>query len=669
MAAMKAAALSGELIDLRQARADRLKRQSVVSIEETRSEPDEQITGGLRARITHLGAPLTPTELETELSQINRRLHKVSDRIGRLRTSPGYPDNGSDALQAPIDIASIENVIAQLAQKIDSSLACEAALTQTGNSKPEIPEARRHEPAMTARTAQIEDAVDDRARQVHFSQWFLQVTLIQKTCMQRLEKGDLARDRVDLDWGEQLPREPNDNTAARIAADQRVEETALRIEAMHTVAAEEEKFALDQHVEEPGLSIEATHTVAAEEENFALDQHIEETGLSIEATHTVATEETKFAFDQRIEETGLPIEAMHTVAAEEEKFALDQHVEEPGLSIEATHTVVTEEKKVTLHVTHNFSRATIDVEFGAGDALFKRKLWDGQELRAVQQFQFSFDQAACRTIEPAISEIRSGQRRKLAGDGLWVGAAAKAPVYGRTHAYDKDFSFPHLKRTVACWLFGTILVFGGYFAGRSSIAESTVSSRNILQQGVRSVSLYGETKPNAESGRAEHKIGLIHAKPAGSGVPSLIRAAYKTRSSVQGTGVSRSTERGETQKSTNLDSLAQTTAENLGAPQAYDSAARPPAPNQAADAPAPHSVILKPQGSPIAEPNISDGAVQERAMQGDAAAQYKLGNRLLKAKDLRQGLSVAAHWLEKSANQGRPGATPTWDHIRKRLGC
>ena len=53
MGVMKAAALSGELIDLRQARADRLKRQSVVSIEETRSEPDEQITGGLRARITH----------------------------------------------------------------------------------------------------------------------------------------------------------------------------------------------------------------------------------------------------------------------------------------------------------------------------------------------------------------------------------------------------------------------------------------------------------------------------------------------------------------------------------------------------------------------------------------------------------------------------------------
>ena len=200
------AALSGELIDLRQARADRLKRQSVVSIEETRSEPDEQITGGLRARITHLGAPSTPTELETELSQINRRLHKVSDRIGRLRTSPGLSRQRQRRLASAHRHRFDRKCHCPARPENRFLLACEAALTQTGNSKPEIPEARRHEPAMTARTAQIEDAVDDRARQVHFSQWFLQVTLIQKTCMQRLEKGDLARDRVDLDWGEQLPR-------------------------------------------------------------------------------------------------------------------------------------------------------------------------------------------------------------------------------------------------------------------------------------------------------------------------------------------------------------------------------------------------------------------------------------------------------------------------------
>ena len=39
-------------------------------------------------------------------------------------------------------------------------------------------------------------------------------------------------------------------------------------------------------------------------------------------------------------------------------------------------------------------------------------------------------------------------------------------------------------------------------------------------------------------------------------------------------------------------------------------------------------------------------------MQGDAAAQYELGIRLLKGRDLRQDLKAAASWLEKAANQG-----------------
>jgi len=271
-------------------------------------------------------------------------------------------------------------------------------------------------------------------------------------------------------------------------------------------------------------------------------------------------------------------------------------------------------------------------------------------LDVVRRVRFIFIEAVRRTMRRGISEIRFAQSRKLAAGGLWIGPVAKESFRGRIDADDKVSGLPSLKHALVFALANGILVFGGYFAARAGIIGSNVTSLNVLKKGVKSVSVSGGTKPNAESGVSSRRdIASMHARPAESNTPSLISADYIARARIDGAGVSTATGR---KNSTSQDSGAQTTTENVGVRSQYDIAAMPPTPYQSAMALPSSSPTTQQQSSPTAEPNVSSGAVWALAMQGNAAAQYELAISLFRGTELQRDAKGAARWLEKAANQG-----------------
>ncbi len=153
MVVSEAQAVSGELIDLKKVRSNRLKRPSgasmprldadggdsaqplddlqwpVASLNKAIREVEDRITKELRDGVTiHDRSPIL-RDLKTEVTQVRSRLDELNERIERLSAAPAPRRDHDEPLPAPMDtdIAALEIFLADLAGEIDSAIAHGAA--------------------------------------------------------------------------------------------------------------------------------------------------------------------------------------------------------------------------------------------------------------------------------------------------------------------------------------------------------------------------------------------------------------------------------------------------------------------------------------------------------------------------------------------------------------
>jgi TPR repeat protein len=297
VAVSKPETLSAKLINLKQVRVDRLNRHSVVSIERSRdreersfrklevtstatqAKPSEhdldtdasnfvqrldgslwhvisieidkairdlehRIVEELRLCITSQTPGAMLGGLEKEVLHIGRRLDELNDRVAQLRASSERESHHNNAPQTVRDIDSLEDIIVELAVRIDSTLAYDAALTDfvEAGGRAEIPNSRHQEPARSAGSARTVASFEGTAQEIYFAQSTSRKNLSQSTRVQR-EEADLTLDGANLLSIEQWPRELSAKIDAfgRPAAEQKHEDVGVAIGEMHGVATEDDE--------------------------------------------------------------------------------------------------------------------------------------------------------------------------------------------------------------------------------------------------------------------------------------------------------------------------------------------------------------------------------------------------------------------------------------------
>ena len=465
MAVSEAQALSGELIDLKKVRFDRLKRPSVASFEQSPRDREDRSSGrsgidatalepgstmqGLDVDGTDLPAPLENLQwpvaslnkairdvedritkelrdgitshdpnpilrdLKTEVTQVRSRLDELNERIEQLCVSPASRSSRDDAPPPPRDIGALETLLVDLAEKIDSAIADSARGTDVVAPIDEVKilEARRMPAEGDRRVRARRDGVrpdrredSPRAREIPHAQetW-------RHSSMSRPDRADLSCVNLDFLSSGYSPR--------RLHA---------RIDAAGGPAAE-----------------------------------------------------------KALEGFGIRLAQRRHVADETKEL---RRPEEPR----ASHPRV------------------------------KWKPADREELEATQWVRVTLTEAARWTVRRGVAEIKSIRNRKPPDGDLWMSHETKDSFPGRIGGRDKLSRLPSLTRASVFGVAGALFVFCGYSLSRPAVTGSNLASPNALEKAINAVSSQGGAKPKFD-------VAVARANATESATPSLARSDYVAR--------------------------------------------------------------------------------------------------------------------------------------------